>query len=536
MEYIELGDLEKYIQPTLVEKDAKQITHQILCGLVVLHALHFVHRDLKPQNIFVIQAAPNWRIKIGDFGISKRLRPDEDTTWTTIGTADYIAPEVSIPDVLSRQDDSGRDDDSDEGRYPQPTIAVDIWSLGCILFRLFARQPPFPTQKKLRDFCRGRAPFPVEAVATQGVSEGGINFLLGLLKPRPEARFSTVTALEQPWIKAILDESFGPITTASDDQCLAYSELSHVVDANEPAAGVVQLHSKHRRRPLSPISNMSNCKTNERQQSFVESPGQVWRHDLSNRWREARNTSEMPIDSGVHVSQGGLPVCPPLAQTHPFSVKFNAPGSMSLRDGPSNNDTMEYKHNPYAKREEPKFQHFPKPTLDKNGAIKSFYCGYTIEKTTPSPTGNKPSWAYQTYRRQLYESDALRAIAMKRATRINQVVAQYKKIHSRHQEHIDRLLRDLNFAERGKRLEWVIVSINPIPGSNKKLEYEEIHVIFKRAGRPLGHLNPNNKAVSEKIENSGGHDRRSKFPSNEDQLRELDRLRARLFASQEQQS
>ena len=75
-EFVELGNLESCITPHLVEKDAKVITRQLLEGLEILHGYNWDHRDLKPQSIFVFQAAPQWWIKIGDFGISKRIREE----------------------------------------------------------------------------------------------------------------------------------------------------------------------------------------------------------------------------------------------------------------------------------------------------------------------------------------------------------------------------------------------------------------------------------------------------------------------------
>ena len=211
----------------------------------------------------------------------------------------------------------------------------------------------------------------------------------------------------------------------------------------------------------------------------------------------------------------------------PSIVNGTAPVLMPLRSsGQNSNDALEYKHNPYPKGEEPKSQNFPYPTLDKNGLIEPFYCGYAIEKTTPSPTGSKPSWAYQTYRRKRFESSAFRADAIKRARKLGNGVVQYNKVHSKYQKHVDRLLKDLNTAESDKRLEWVIASINPTSGPNKKLDYDEVHVIVKRVGRPLGAQTPNNKATSGKMNNPGRNDAHPQISPDEDQLRALERERA----------
>lgn len=49
MEYIEHGDLGKYIAEYKTKVEAREITSQILEGLVVLHEREICHRDLKPQ-------------------------------------------------------------------------------------------------------------------------------------------------------------------------------------------------------------------------------------------------------------------------------------------------------------------------------------------------------------------------------------------------------------------------------------------------------------------------------------------------------
>jgi serine/threonine protein kinase len=70
MEYMLLGDLEQNLQeienspthegPALSGEEAQEITRQILEGLNIMHAEGFANRDLKPQNVFVVQEQPQW--------------------------------------------------------------------------------------------------------------------------------------------------------------------------------------------------------------------------------------------------------------------------------------------------------------------------------------------------------------------------------------------------------------------------------------------------------------------------------------------
>ena len=74
-----------------------------------MHKLGVIHRDLKPDNIFI---STDDTLKIGDLGISRQIEPNERAK-TRIGTPRYAAPEVTGPEGY--------------------TLSSDIWSLG-ILF------------------------------------------------------------------------------------------------------------------------------------------------------------------------------------------------------------------------------------------------------------------------------------------------------------------------------------------------------------------------------------------------------------------
>ncbi|KAI1473821.1 kinase-like protein [Daldinia eschscholtzii] len=134
MEYIELGDLEHCIGiGRWAEKAIKETTKQILEGLKIMHQEGIAHRDLKPQNILVVSTEPNIKVKITDFGLSKRLsnRKTSGLVSKGIGTAGYKAPEVV------RLWDS-EDSSQDLNHYSRHsyTFKADIWSLGCIIIRM----------------------------------------------------------------------------------------------------------------------------------------------------------------------------------------------------------------------------------------------------------------------------------------------------------------------------------------------------------------------------------------------------------------
>lgn len=122
MDYFELGDLSHHLQSTIPESEARDIMQQLLSGLVQMHNMGITHRDLTPTNIFVVARwTSSWNVRIGDFGIAKRVHENETALRTITGTRQYMAPEL----------DPWLVDDEEAHIYTQ---AVDIWALGVLLF------------------------------------------------------------------------------------------------------------------------------------------------------------------------------------------------------------------------------------------------------------------------------------------------------------------------------------------------------------------------------------------------------------------
>ncbi|CAH0004472.1 unnamed protein product [Clonostachys byssicola] len=130
MEYMEHGDLQNYLGRPFPEAEVQQIVGQLLEGLDFMHASGFIHRDLKPRNIMVVDKGPDWFVKITDFGISKRRQLGVTTLHTMQrGTLGFAAPEVL-----------GLDLGKPGGSY---SFAVDMWSLGVLTFYLFTNSMVF---------------------------------------------------------------------------------------------------------------------------------------------------------------------------------------------------------------------------------------------------------------------------------------------------------------------------------------------------------------------------------------------------------
>ena len=125
-EYADKGDLynqlliqkEKNIHFT--EETIQDWLIQTCQALKYIHSKHIIHRDIKPHNIFLTKKGS---IKLGDFGISKRLNNTLEKAKTFVGTAFYLPPEVI----------NGK-------KY---SYSADIWSLGVTFYQLMTFKPPF---------------------------------------------------------------------------------------------------------------------------------------------------------------------------------------------------------------------------------------------------------------------------------------------------------------------------------------------------------------------------------------------------------
>lgn len=177
------------------------------------------HNLTSAQNIFVVQTTPSWWVKIGDFGISKRVRPEDATELRTeAGPIGYQAPEIR--GLVANAANLG------SAAY---TNAVDLWSLGCVLYKIVTKKIPFPSSMELRAFCDNRIPFSSMAslLFDRYMSEEGTVFIESLLKSQPLERPTAFQALDHKWLKfdGVLDEI---VVDASEMQHVLSPQASQV--------------------------------------------------------------------------------------------------------------------------------------------------------------------------------------------------------------------------------------------------------------------------------------------------------------------
>lgn len=195
MGYFELGDLLQHLDSKIPQKQAKMITRQLCSGLVEMHRMGFAHRDLKPQNVFIFSRTPTiWDVRIGDFGIAKRVQQNETAFRTMTGTQAYTAPEM-FPYLV---------DDQEEHTY---THAVDIWALGIMLYQMLTLELPFGDRVPLHRYCKNQCGFPETPLLREQITPTCISFIKALLRPLPSERPTSEAAVAHPWLHEITVDS-----------------------------------------------------------------------------------------------------------------------------------------------------------------------------------------------------------------------------------------------------------------------------------------------------------------------------------------
>lgn len=172
------GDLYDYIMrhdSGLSEEVARTYFRQIVRAISYCHRLHVVHRDLKPENVVFFEKLGT--VKLTDFGFSNRFCPGQKLE-TSCGSLAYSAPEILLGDS-----------------YDAP--AVDVWSLGVILYMLVCGQAPFQeandseTLTMIMD-CKYSIP--------SHVSDGCKRLIAKMLVREPEGRASLEEIAADPWL------------------------------------------------------------------------------------------------------------------------------------------------------------------------------------------------------------------------------------------------------------------------------------------------------------------------------------------------
>ncbi|XVF85471.1 hypothetical protein PTKIN_Ptkin17bG0120700 [Pterospermum kingtungense] len=177
----DLLDLMKKYGGKIPESHARRYTKMILQGLCDVHGRGYVHCDIKPDNILVYPSrAPGSlsTLKIADFGAAMELG---ESARSFQGTIRYMSPE------------------SVEGG--KTGGAMDIWSLGCVVFEMMTGELPwqycaYDVEDLLKKIAMGSLNTP------QDLSMAGRDFLVRCLARDPHERWTAHRLMTHPFVSA----------------------------------------------------------------------------------------------------------------------------------------------------------------------------------------------------------------------------------------------------------------------------------------------------------------------------------------------
>jgi serine/threonine protein kinase len=213
MEFHLLGNLRHFMWFKFPEEHVRLITSQILVALDLVHDSGFVYGALEPsvrphpsskicqktnftkKNIFVIDTAPRWWVKLGDFGLSKKAAEVESFR-TNEKSLLYLPPEERKRQLLPPKAVDPDFAEVEAMREAKRGKMIDVWATGALAFRLLTNQA-LPEDV---DGDSSSDQFPRQMLIDLGASEACIDFLDQLLSAPSDKRLSSSQALALPWI------------------------------------------------------------------------------------------------------------------------------------------------------------------------------------------------------------------------------------------------------------------------------------------------------------------------------------------------
>jgi serine/threonine protein kinase len=194
MRYVAGSDLSHRIarEGRLAPEQAVALIAQVANGLDAIHAAGLVHRDVKPANVLLSGGDGADHAYITDFGVARNVATQSGLTQTGrfVGTLDYVAPEQISGGAIDAR--------------------VDVYALGCLLFKLLTGEVPFPREgEAARLYAHLNDPPPAPSLYAPEVSMALDDVVVRAMSKQPDDRYPSAGDLGRAAVAAL---SGAPVT------------------------------------------------------------------------------------------------------------------------------------------------------------------------------------------------------------------------------------------------------------------------------------------------------------------------------------
>lgn len=187
MEYVEGKSLKSLIKKRggLTLPEAIDIMLQLTDGIACAHNSYIIHRDIKPQNIIILD---DGRVKITDFGIAQALNRHELTeTNSVMGSVHYLPPE--------------------QANGTGTTIKSDIYSLGIVMYEILTGKVPFKGDNAVEIAIKQmKDPMPSIREYKEDIPQSIENIILKATAKNPKNRYDSVLEMQEDIKQALSPE------------------------------------------------------------------------------------------------------------------------------------------------------------------------------------------------------------------------------------------------------------------------------------------------------------------------------------------
>ncbi len=192
MRFVAGSDLGRRIESEgrLDPERAATLIAQVGNGLDAIHAAGLVHRDVKPANVLLSGEPGSEHAYITDFGVARNVATQSGLTQTGrfVGTLDYVAPEQISGGAVDAR--------------------VDVYALGCLLFKLLSGQVPFPREgEAARLYAHLNDPPPAPSLYAPGTPMALDDVVIRAMSKQPGDRYPSAGDLGRAALAALSGES-----------------------------------------------------------------------------------------------------------------------------------------------------------------------------------------------------------------------------------------------------------------------------------------------------------------------------------------